>query len=355
MVYIFVVFLSIVFTVHAELEGGRALLNERSFTLELSGGLLKFEKGTIEETRRAYDNEGNVEDYKAYLSNYDLDELGFDDNYPSIGLFMEKQWKFITLQIDAEYVRATANATADMHPTASMVPDRARGYYIGVDSVSYNGRDYEYMFIPNGQDFDAEIKSAIAELKLLFTPFNIRGGESICISPWVHLGVMGVWGDYEIDAGPARGTVQYEVPPETYVIGGKGTGNNGGAIPEIGVGGEFRITMGAMRGGDAQLVFQGELGYLKYDGSTGDLGFDSRHEKNLDLTYYNMDLRIMMEFPVSPDYDIVLGASLEKVKAEADLDAIERSKEAQEELREKYDKHVELETTQMKIMAGIRF
>jgi hypothetical protein len=68
-----------------------------------------------------------------------------------------------------------------------------------------------------------------------------------------------------------------------------------------------------------------------------------------------MDLRIMMEFPVSPDYDIVLGASLEKVKAEADLDAIERSKEAQEELREKYDKHVELETTQMKIMAGIRF
>jgi len=340
---------------HADLESGRALVNERTFSMEVSAGTFRFDKGTVEETRRAYDNSGNNEDYKAYLSSYSLEELGFDGTYPTFGLFVEKQWKFLTLQLDGEYMHPTASATADMHPTASGVSDREKGYYIGVNKVTYQGQEYEYMFIPNGQDFDADIKSGIIELKALITPLHITGGDTLAITPWIYFGVMGMWGSYEIDAGPARGLVQYEVPPETYVVGGQGTGDTGGAIPEIGFGGEVRLSMGAMRGGNAQLVLQGEIGFLKFKGSTDTLGFDARRAKDLDLDYMNYELRLMLELPLWDNCDFVIGGSLEKMTATADLDSSNRSVEEQEELSEKYDKHVELETTQLRIMAGIKF
>ncbi|NCC50713.1 MAG: hypothetical protein EOM20_05795 [Spartobacteria bacterium] len=352
---VFIVVLSGSLAARAELSGGRAFANDRSFTLEGSVGTLRFDKGTIEETKRAYDNSGNNEDYKAYLSKYTLEELGFDGSYPTFGLFVEKQWKFLSLQLDAEYSHPTASATADMHPTASGVPDRQKGYYIGVNKVTYQGKDYEYMFIPNGQDFDADIQSGIVELKALITPCHLTGGDTLAITPWVYLGLMGVWGSYEIDAGPARGLVQYEVPPETYVVGGKGSGDAGGAIPEIGFGGEVRVSLGPMRGGNAQLVFLGEVGFFKFKGSTDTLGFDSRREKDLDLDYMNMELRLMLELPLWEHCDFVIGASLEKVTATADLDSANRSVEDQEELSEKYDKHIELETTQLRVMAGFRF
>ena len=344
---------------HAAIYAGRAFDNEgeRPMTVNLTLGQFNLNSGKVEETRRAYDNNDEPTDYESYLSSYDFDDLGLIGSYPTYGLNFEKQWKYFTFRAEGSYIQLDTSAVADMHPTASDVEDRAKGYYIGVDEVSYGGETYEYMFIPNGQEFSAKVDGGTVAIRGLITPFSFGNYEDVVtFSPWLHLGVYAVAGSYTIDAGPARGTVEYEVPPETYVVGGSGEGDVAAALPEIGVGGELRIWLGRMRNGDAVLSLQGDLAYLTYDGSTGDLGIDQRNEKEIDLTYQNLELSATLELPVSQKFDMVMGITYRVLTLDADLNSMNRDEEAQEAYyHEKYDKHADMDSSFLYGSVGLRF
>lgn len=346
-------------TAPAGVYAGRAFDNEgeRPMSINLTIGQFKLNSGKVEETRRAYDNNENPSGYESYLSSYSFDELGLVGSYPTYGLNFEKQWKYFTLRAEGSYINANASSVADMHETASNVADKDKGYYISVDEVSYEGHSYEYMYIPNGQAFDASIDGGSAAIRGLITPFSFGNYEDVVtFSPWLHLGVYVVGGHYKIDAGPARGTVQYEVPPETYVIGGTGEGDVAAALPEVGLGGELRIWLGHMRNGDAVLSLQTDLAYLTYKGNTGDLGIDEENEKEIDLTYQNLEFAAMLELPVSPHYDLVIGVTYRILTADADLNSRNRDEEEQETTyHEKYDKHADFDSSFLYASVGVRF
>ena len=340
------------------IHAGRYFDNdERPMTINLTLGQFKINSGKVEETRRAYDNNEKPTGYEAFLSSYSFDELGLVGSYPTYGLNFEKQWKYFTLRMEGSYIKANASAVAAAHPTASNVPDRDKGYYISVGDISFDGQSYERMFIPEGQSFDANVDGASAAIRGLITPISFGTSEDVVtFTPWIHLGVYAVGGHYKIDAGPARGTVEYEVPPETYVVGGEGTGDVGAALPEIGLGGELRIWLGAMRNGDATLSLQADLAYLTYTGNTGDLGISEENEKEIDLTYQNLEFSAMVELPVSPNFDLVMGVAYRIMTATMDLSSRNRDEQAQEStFHEKYDKHGDFDSSFLYGSVGVRF
>jgi len=353
---------SFVFLAHASKAGvhaGRAFDNEgeRPTSINFTLGQFSLNSGKVEETRRAYDNNENPSGYEAYLSSYSFEELGLVGSYPTYGINFEKQWKYFTLRLEGNYINAEADAVADMHPTASNVADKDKGYYISVDEASFNGQTYKYMFIPNGQAFNASIDGVSAAIRGLITPFSFGNHDDVVsFSPWLHLGVYAVGGHYKIEAGPASGTVQYEVPPETYVVGGTGEGDVAAALPEVGAGGEIRIWLGRMRNGDAVLSLQTDLAYLTYQGNTGDIGVSADNEKDVDMTYQNLEFAVMLELPVSPKFDMVMGVTYRIMTAEADLYSKNRDEQAQETtFHEKYDKHADVDTSFLYGSVGVRF
>jgi hypothetical protein len=340
------------------INAGRAFDDdERPMTINLTLGQFKINSGKVEETRRAYDNNEKPTGYEAFLSSYSFEELGLVGSYPTYGLNFEKQWKYFTLRVEGSYIKADASAVASMHPTASDVPDRQKGYYISVGEVSSDGQTYERMFIPDGQPFDVSVDGGSVAIRGLITPFSLSVADNlVSFSPWLHLGVYAVGGSYTIDAGPARGTVQYEVPPETYVVGGRGEGDVGAALPEIGFGGELRIRLARMRNGDATLSLQGDLAYLTYNGNTGDLGISEENEKEIDLTYQNLELSAMLELPVSPRFDLVMGIAYRVMTATIDLNSQNRDEQDQETTyHEKYDKHADFDSSFLYGSVGLRF
>ena len=163
------------------IHSGRAFDNEndRPFSINLTLGQFNLNSGEVKETRRAYDNNENPSGYEAYLSSYSFDELGLVGSYPTYGISFEKQWKFFTLRVEGSYINADASGVADMHETASNVADKDKGYYISVDEVSFNGRTYEYMFIPNGQSFNASIDGGSAAIRGLISTINGGFSEQI--------------------------------------------------------------------------------------------------------------------------------------------------------------------------------
>ncbi len=334
---------------------GRYMKTENPFSISFHAGLLTFDKGEVRETRRAYDpDQSGVPDYSAFLSAYTLEDLGFDGSYPTLGGKIEKQWSFFTFQLDLLYANPTADAVAKMKKTASPVPADKKGYYIGVDEAIYRGKNYEYMWIPDGTKFDSDIETMVAEARLKFTPFHLGGG-GVHLSPWVHAGIYGGYASYEIDAGPATGLVTYEVPPKTYVVKGQGTGDGGLAIPELGAGGELRFDFGDASNHPASLVLSGDFSWMHYSGSPNNIGFNIQSTRNVDFDFFTVNLEVMFEIPLNESLDLLAGVTYRSVRADASLDSVHRTESAQRYLNEKYDKRAEFAFTQLMGNIGLRF
>lgn len=333
---------------------GRYQKTPDPFTLSLNAGYIGFDEGEVRETRRAYDTSKGEPDYKAFLSAYTLDDLNAVGKYPSIGLELEKQWAFVSLQLNANYANPSVDAVAEMKSTASNVPAEQRGYYIGVEEVIFNGKNYEYMWIPDGTKFTTEVELLLAEVKTLITPFYL-GGRGVHFSPWVHFGIYGAVASYEIDAGDPEGIVYYEVPPKAYVKKGRGTGTVGLAIPQIGAGGELRFDFGSRENRPASLVIKGDFGWMHLSGAPGKVGLNVETTRNVDFNWLNIRGDIQFEFPLTRSLDFLMGVSYRSIRTDASLDSIHRSEEAQEVLSEKYDKYAEFRFSQLTANVGLRF
>ena len=322
----------------AETVGGRIIEPGKSFEISVHAGTLTDLSGRVDEQSRL------VQDFGSSLrdtpESYDFEELGFDDDYSVIGFTLEKQWKYFTLRLKSNMASIDAKNNA------------VRDFYIGVDEVNFGGQEYEYMYIPEGESYDAEMDLYIAHVSAMWTPWTFGAKTPLEFTPWISLGVYGVLSDFEVSAGEARGITLSENPPREYVIGGKGEGTNGGAIPEIGIGGQLTTWFSDR----LSMELTGHLAFAAYDGSTSTIGIDSRNAKELDMTYYNLELGARLVWEINDEVDFFAGASIELIDSEAEVKA--ESGQSEEEIltkREKFDKDIELEYTIFTFEAGFRF
>lgn len=338
--------LTLLFTlpVHAQIiAGGRPVDPKKDFSITVGAGQITEIKGSVEETtRRVYDLLG-LPEKQLDAESYDLNELGLSESEIMYGVNLEKQWRYITLRGDFSYLNAEASEVAK------------RDYFIGVDDISFNGRNYEYMKLEDGERYKATMDGAVIALRSQITPFTIAPENILSFTPFVHLGLQVIAGTFEVDAGPAERIQIYENPPREYVVGGNGEGDFGVFAPELGAGGELRLYLGQTENGPVELAVQGTYAIFEYTGSSDSLGISSRNDKDLDVDYDMVELRAVFNYPLSTEVDLLLGGAYKVITADATSKAKITSREEALTTREKFDKDINLELTMVSFFAGFRF
>ena len=324
---------------YAGIVAGRALADQRDAGVKVTAGMVVNLEGTVQETTRLFYDVTGRQESQLGREDYDLDDFGLDGGYGTFGLSMDKAWKFFTLQCDLLYLSMDTEATA------------IRNYYIGVDSVTYGGQEYEYMQIPDGRHFSAEFTGGLLDITGHLTPFSLQAGDAFSFTPWVSLGLFVLAGTYEIDAGPATGLVQYQNPPETFVIGGSTDGPVGGGLPEIGLGGEVRLG----RQDGFNVVLQGNYAICSYDGSTSWITSAEHRDKDIDLEHADIKLTCSLEFPLQNGRALSAGVQLRMVETEATITSMRGTSQQIIDRRERFDKEVDFRMTSATGMLGLRF
>lgn len=327
-----------IWSADAEVTSGRNLEGRRDFSVGLTAGSVFGLNGEVVETTRPIEEIGGRTS-GAPPEDYSWEELGFDQDFETFGIFIEQIWKYATLRLEMFHGNPKLEGTAD------------RDFYIGVGDVSFNGQDYEYMKIPEGTSYTGDIDLYTFLINLNITPVSFGSPDGIQFTPWLHLGLFSFVGDYEIDAGEAQGVTQYENPPRDYVIGGQASGTSGLVIPEYGVGGELRIPIGEA----SSLSLECNIALLNFDGSTSDFGIDSRNNKALDIDFVTASARVLFEVPMSEKADFMFGVEFQQWEADADVEAEDKSDEEVLELREKFDKKVHFEMSSIMGIVGVKF
>ena len=309
--------------------------------LAVAGRVTALKAVVKETTRPVFELEGLQYKYK-YREDYSLEELGLDRDVCLAGVELERRWRFVTLRLEARYANPHVRGTAP------------RDFYIGVENVQYRGNDYEYMMIPEGRQYEADIQSGVMQFNVLITPVGLRS-RSAWFTPWVQMGLFSIVGRYEIDAGRAEGLTTYENPPRTYVAGGKGSGWAGMVIPQVGVGAETRLVLARREAGQVSVALSADYGFMEFGGGTSDIGISSRHEKEVDLSYRNYGLRLSLDWPLRKGLGLLAGVQYRRMEADASITAKERAAEEVRVLREKYDKAVDFEMEWAGGFVGLRF
>jgi hypothetical protein len=319
------------------LSWGRDLEDGRDFSFRVSAGQISGFHASLEETtRKLYDVTGSYWKQDD-AENYNLDDFNIDDSYPSIGFSFEKAWRFFTFQIDASLIQIDSSSIA------------MRNYYISVgDSIDYNGEKYKNLKIPMGTPFDFDITGGAIGTKLFLSPFTFKPFNGFRITPLLGIGAYGFAGQYDIDAGNAKGVVQYQNPPEDFVIGGKASGTMGGGIPEYGGGAEIRIGTE----NNVNLVLQGHYMFSDYDGSTDFLTSSDHRSKNIDFEHSNIRGRVYLEFPLKNSRSITIGAEYQIIETTAYISSTATDPDEILEKQERFDKNVEFGLTSMRAMVG---
>lgn len=322
----------------AQIQWGRDLEDRNTFSIGLTLGQVFGLDGEVQETTRPIETIG-APTSGAPPEDYSWKELGFDDSFFVGGLTLEKMWRFVTLQSHALYGQHSVSGTAD------------RNFYIGVGTVRHGGQSYDYMVIPENEQFSGDIDAYAFDARMLITPLSFGSSRSIQFTPWVHLGVFGFIADYEINAGPSQKVIQYENPPRDYVVGGRGTGRTGLLVPELGFGGELSLAFNDR----VRLSLQGHAAFLKYKGSNRDFGVSSRNEKAVEVDYRNIGARVLLEMAMNNRVDLILGVEFQYWTGDADVRAKDKPEEEMRALREKFDKEVHFEMSSVLGILGLRF
>jgi hypothetical protein len=294
--------------------------------------------GGVQETFRPFDEfreEGSPQEPESFT----FAELGLSESESTYGLSFEYQWKWVTLFIDATYMDADVTGVAP------------RDLFIGVKSIQFEGREYEYQAIPEGTSYEGTIDFLALSTRMAITPVTVNAGGDAEFVPWIMVGLFTLGGDISVDAGPATGIQLYENPPREYVVGGSGSGDAVAVAPEIGIGGELKFRTGER----ARLLFRGNYSFFEFSGSTGDLGVSARNEKDIDLSYNALDLSASYEFPMSKGAKFVIGAHFRSTDASGSVTAEEATPEEVVERREKFNKNVDFRIETFVLNFGFRF
>ena len=320
-------------------SAGRDIEEGRDFSVGITAGQITSFDAVVQETTRAYYSVVGRTESQLDAENYSLNDFDMDEGCVTLGLSMEKMWKFFTLQVDAAFMQPDTDTVA------------RRNYYIEVGDVVYNGRSYDHMKIPEGTPFSVEATAGIIEIRGLFTLFTFRPTENVRLTPWIDLGIFGFGGDYDINAGPATGVVQYQTPLEDFVVGGQASGFGGLGLPEYGLGGEVRI--GNAR--SMQLVLSGHYAMCEYEGSTGFLTTNDHRDKDIDLDHRNVRLRCSLEFPLKSSRALTVGIQYQSIESDALISSSATDPTVILARGERFDKEVHFEMESLQAMVGLTF
>ncbi len=321
-------------------QAGRMLEDERDARVSIVGGSIISMEGFVNETHRAlYDVTGNT--YKQNPEGYDLDtDFEITSGGAVVGLGFEKAWKYFTIEGQVLGMNPQTDSTA------------RRNYYLTVGGVDFNGNTYDHIKISAGTPFHAEFIGAMFDLNALVTPFSIQLGPTARFSPWVGLGVFGLAGSYEIDAGDPTGTTFYQNPPEEFVIGGQAEGDAIGALPELVIGGEFVF-------GDAaatHFALQGYFGFFTYSGSSGYFSnSDQNYDKHADIEHAHARVRGALDIPLESGRVITGGVQYEYVDTQATLKSTADTPEEILARQERYDKEGDITMSILTAFVGLAF
>lgn len=319
---------------------GRALPASRDGRVNVTAGTVSDIYALVQETTRAYYEVTGQPEKQALADTYDTEDFGMNDSYPTVGLSAEWIWSYFTLQMDMLLMNPDANAVAQ------------ENYYIGVgEPIEFEGKSYDNLKIPKGQEFSSEFLGGSAEVRGLITPFSFRPSESLCITPWIDLSVLMFGGQYKIDAGEPTGTTQYLYPPEEFVVGGRSEGLVGLALPEYGLGGEIRIGDGT----GPVLTLMGNYALCNFSGSTKYILVSGHHVKDIDIDHTNVRGRCLLEIPMESGRSWLLGVQYQHIESDALIESQEATPEEIIERRERFDKHVEFQMSSLTGMVGLTF
>ena len=323
----------------AGFEWGGCRVPDHSQNLRLAiGAVTEFEGMVSETTRRYYDVAGRPES-QADAESYGTSDFNMDGPYGAIGLSCDALWGFIGFRLDTLFLSPSVSTTAK------------RDYYIEVgDDIEYQGNSYDQMKIPAGTDFDAELTGNMTELDLSLVPFGFQSDDFLRINPSLDFGVLFFGGSYEIDAGEPTGVVQYQSPPEDFVVGGKSGGFLGLALPQWGPGIDLRI--GAAEGVQASL--QAHYLFFNYDGSSLYLTTADHREKNVDVEHRNLRIRGQIEFPMRRGA-LNVGLQVQMIETEGSVTSQETDPEEILAARERFDKDFTFTLTSVLATIGITF
>lgn len=318
---------------------GRVVGRSTNVHLSVTVGVVTEFEGIVQETTRPVDLVlGEPEENKA--ERFDTDDFNMDGGYTTVGLSLECAGKYFTFQFD----------TAFMNPDTEAVAKR--DYYIGVgEAVDFEGGRYTNMKIPEGSSFEMDIIANVSQFRGLFTPVTFAPTEKFKFTPWIDIGLFLFLGSYDIDAGPPTGTTRYLHYEEDFVVGGESEGFLGAGLPEIGLGGEFRIG----GEGEVNLVVQGNYAICEYDGDTGFVTSSRHREKDIDLSHVDARLRCSLEVPLKSGRCLTVGAQYQFVEFDASITAKPTSPEETIERWERFDKDVSFKMVSITGMAGLTF
>lgn len=320
-------------------RGGRIVDPDRDFEIRSVVGSVTEMQGFVQETTRAFYDATDQQFKQDSAERFDLSDFDMDGGFLAVGLATENRWKYFTLQFELLF----------MNPKTETVAQR--NYYIAVDSVSFNGQELDNQQIPAGTPFKAEILGGLTQINGLFTPISIQTSESFRFTPWIGIGLFMFFGEYEIDAGEARGVVQYQFPPDNFVVGGKSDGYIGACLPELGIGGELLF------GNDEGVNFavQGHIATFQYEGSTSYFTTSSRRDKHADIDHVHGWLRASLEFPLESGRALSVGGKLDMIQSDVDIQSEPGSTEEIIARRERFDKRVNFEMTTATAFVGVTF
>ncbi|MEE2777479.1 MAG: hypothetical protein VYE73_12050 [Acidobacteriota bacterium] len=306
--------------------------------LNITVGTVDPFEASVVETNRPI-NQLRPENQRDNAESFALQDFGFDRSNDTVGLSFEHMWKYFTIFVDASQMDAAAIGAAP------------RDLFMSVDEIVFDGQRFDYQAIAEGTVYNADLETTFLNTRLAYTPFTFNPDGVVQFVPWVHLGVFGIYGTFDVDAGLATGIQIYENPPRNYVIGGQGSGDVAAFGPELGLGGELKFKLGHK----ARLTLQGNYSIFKFSGQTSDLGASARNDKSLDYDYSAFDGRAFLEFPMGQKSKFLIGAEYKVVDISALTEAIDRPLEQVVALREKFNKNIDMSITTVNITAGFRF
>ena len=320
-------------------KGGRVIDEHRNFEIRGVVGTVTEMQGFVQETTRAFYDATNQKFKQDLAERFDLNDFDMDGGFLAAGIATENIWEYFTLQFELLFMNPETDTVAQ------------RNYYIAVDGMSFNGQEFDNQQIPTGTPFTAEIFGALAEINGFFTPITIQVSESFRFTPWIGIGLFMFFGEYEIDAGEAKGVVQYQFPPENFVVGGESDGYIGAGLPEIGIGGE--MTFGNSKG--VNVVVQGHIATFQYKGSTSYFTTSSRRDKDVDIDHVHGWLQAALEFPLESGRALTVGSKIDMVQSKVDIQSEPGTIEEIIARRERFDKRVDFEMTIATAFVGITF
>lgn len=323
----------------ADMEWGGVLATGRTHNVRLVlGAVTEFEGMVSETTRKVYDVTG--ETWKQDdAERYDTSDFDLEDTYGAIGLSYDVAWRFLRLQIDTLFLNPTTDTVAK------------RDYYLSIDDdISYKGASYDHLQIPEGEPFSAELLGNKTELTLLFVPVGFQIGDSLILNPSFAFGVLLFGGQYDIDAGDPSGVVQYQNPPEDFVVGGSASGLVGIGAPQWGPGVEIRF------GQTGGIAFDLQVHYLfsQYDGSTSWLTTADHRDKNLEFDHENLRFRGQFEFPAGQKV-WTLGVQIQMVDTDGTVTSDSSNPDEILARRERFDKDFSFKMTSVLATVGLAF